>query len=159
MAEQNNTDKTVKECNFPDCRRKPIARGLCDKHYWQATKSATPAVKAEAQKYMGPSQRGIHKTRAGSDGSGPAPVKTIKKPRKAFNPDIDTSEPLTIGALSDEARAAVHESYISLGAKHVRFPDGSLYVFPDSRQSIWIGPEGRIEAAEIHKGPNKEKIA
>jgi hypothetical protein len=157
MAEQNSTGKTVKECNFPDCRRKPIARGLCDKHYWQATKSATPAVKAEAQKYMSPAKRGVNKSRA-APAANPVPA-PVKKPRKAFNPDIDTSEPLTIGALSDEARAAVHESYISLGAKHVRFPDGSLYVFPDSRQSIWIGPEGRIEAAEIHKGPNKEKIA
>jgi len=155
----------AKECNFPDCDNPAKTRGLCVKHYWQASRGADPAVRKLAADSMNPPKEG-YANRAGKPGAS-KPKQPPAAKRKAFkSPDADArpdSPPLHIGALSDDARAAVHESYIALGAKAVRFGQngcrGMLYIFPDAMRSIWIGPEGRIEPAEIHKGANKEKIA
>ena len=146
----------AKECNFPDCENPAKARGLCIKHYWQAKRGAAGTM-AKAKKHMDPAKEG-YANRGGKP-------KTTPKPGSFNNPDAPapSDAPLHIGALGDDARAAVHESYIALGAKAVKFGQdgcrGMLYIFPDAMRSIWIGPEGRIEPAEIHKGANKEKIA
>jgi len=140
----------AKECNFPDCERKVASRGLCLKHYSQATTARTPSIRDKALEYI----------------LAPTRPPTGKR-NSAFNSSddfiADPAQPLTIGALGDAARAAIDESYRALGAKAVKFGidgcDGMLYVFPEQRQSIWIGPEGRIEPAEIHKGVDNEKIA
>jgi len=153
------------ECNFPDCDRPAKTRGLCIKHYRQAKMAATPAIRQTAARYLDPPKPGSPGTAGGKTARAKTKTAPAKTPSAFNDPDAPPrpEAPLTIGALSDDARAAVHESYIALGAKSVRFGedggDGILYIFPEHRRSIWIGPAGRIEHAEIHKGTDREKIA
>jgi len=133
----NNIETTVtakKTCNFPDCDEPVQGRGLCSKHYWQATKSATPAMREKAASFM--------------------------DPKKTPGPRSPEDEGTRGSMHLEDPRATADELFHTLGAKAVPIPGkgGVLYFMPEVFKAVWVDPCGKIQPASVHAGANKQLI-
>jgi len=146
-------------CNFPDCNREVSTRGLCTKHYFQATKSVTPALRSIAEKYLLASSRGKKRTAAPSlpamAGDDDLDAEVLAA---AAGREIDDGDGPS-GGEHDEVRRRIDDVAHAFGAKRIRFRDGNLYIEPRTRTAFFLTDTGRYEKAEIRIGQNKLQIA
>jgi len=157
----NNIETTVtakKTCNFPDCDEPVQGRGLCSKHYWQATKSATPAMREKAASFMDPKKTGpgSHKAKS-AHRKQPRPQVT---PGKTPGPRSPEDEGTRGSMHLEDPRATADELFHTLGAKAVPIPGkgGVLYFMPEVFKAVWVDPCGKIQPASVHAGANKQLI-
>jgi len=156
--ETDQTDTAKPTCNFPDCERPVKTCGLCAKHYFQATRAATPAVREKAASFMAAPTRGP----GVGKGKKPHRKKPIPQvtPPKALHPRSPEDEGTRAELRPEDPRATADELFHALGAQAVKIPSkgGVLYFMPEAFRVIWVGPSGGVHRAEIHAGPSKELI-